>query len=87
MKNVLMIFYSHFHADITADKQQVLYRSCMATDQDTLVRCNGVVVDILSEKGLCPLHLASDSEVHVEHSLRGHNMGRENLVGTSVRNH
>ena len=52
-----------FLADISADKQQVLYRSCTATEQDVPGCCNKVVTDILSEKGLCPLHLAADSEV------------------------
>lgn len=55
--------FDDFLTDITADKQQVLYRSCTATDQDAPGHCNKVVTDILSEKGLCPLHLAADSEV------------------------
>ena len=61
--NKSRLFFAVSLTDITADKQQVLYRSCIATEQDVPGRCSKVVTDILSEKGLCPLHLAVDSEV------------------------
>ena len=58
-QNLVSVIFVFLYLDITVDKRQMLYQSCVATDNETFTKCNRPVLEILQDKPYCVKHAAS----------------------------